>query len=82
MFDWDYDKMVCDLGLPVLFVDGPHKRFGKSLPADQLYMENTAGITQLVNDMLRKGKQRIGFIGDYEYCQSFLNGIPLSAALC
>ncbi len=71
MFDWAYDEMVCGLGLPVLFVDGPHKRYGNSLPADQLYMENALGITKLVNDMLRKGKQRIGFIGDYEHCQSF-----------
>lgn len=71
MFDWSYGKMVCELGLPVLFIDGPHKRSGDSLPADQLYMENTVGITKLVNDMLDKGKRRIGFIGDYEHCQSF-----------
>ncbi len=71
LFEWDYCEMVCRLGLPVLFVDGPHKREGLSLPADQLYMENTMGITKLVNDMLRKGKRRIGFIGDYEHCQSF-----------
>ncbi len=71
MFDWAYDEMVCALGLPVLFVDGPHKRYGNSLPADQLYMENALGITKLVNEMLRKGRRRIGFIGDYEHCQSF-----------
>lgn len=71
MFDRAYDEMVCGLGLPVLFVDGPNKRSGDSLPADQLYMDNTAGITKLVNDLLRKGKQKIGFIGDYEHCQSF-----------
>ena len=71
MFDWAYGEMVCGLGLPVLFVDGPNKRYGNSLPADQLYMENTLGITKLVNDMLRKGKKRIGFIGDHEHCQSF-----------
>ena len=71
MFDWIYDEMICGLGLPVLFVDGPHKRYGNSLPADQLYMENTLGITRLINDMLRKGTKRIGFIGDYEHCQSF-----------
>lgn len=71
LFDWDYGEMVCGLGLPTLFVDGPHKRAGNSLPADQLYMENTMGITRLVNDMLQKGKRRIGFIGNYEHCQSF-----------
>ena len=94
MFDWDYDKMVCDLGMPVLFVDGPHKRFGNSLPADQLYMENTSGITKLVNHMLRKGKQKIGFIGNYEHCQSFyerytafrcamlMAGVPVDERFC
>lgn len=71
MFDWSYDEMLCRLGLPLLFMDGPHKGEGNSLPADQLYMENMTGITRLVNDMLRKGKKRIGFIGDYEHCQSF-----------
>lgn len=71
MFDLEYDKMLCQLGLPTLFVDTPNKITGNSLPSDQLYMENTVGITRLVNEMLRKGKRRIGFLGDYEHCQSF-----------
>ena len=71
MFDWRYDEMVCDLGLPVLFVDGPAKLAGESLPADQLYMDNTSEIVRFVNEMLRQGKRRIGFIGNYEHCQSF-----------
>ena len=71
MFDRAYDEMICALGLPVLFVDGPNKRDGIDLPADQLYMENTNAITRFVNDMLVRGKQRVGFIGDYEHCQSF-----------
>lgn len=71
MFDYSYNEMLCTLGLPVLFVDGPNKRFGNSLPADQLYMDNITGITKFVNEMLRKGKRKIGFIGDYEHCQSF-----------
>ena len=71
MFDWDYDDMICDLGIPTLFIDGPCKRDGRSLPADQLYMENTVGITKLVSDMIKAGKKRIGFIGNYEHCESF-----------
>ena len=71
MFNRAYDEMICDLGLPILFIDGPVKRFGESLPADQLYMDNTTEITRFVYDMLKRGKQRIGFIGDYEHCQSF-----------
>jgi len=71
MFDRAYDEMICSLGLPVLFVDGPNKRDGFDLPADQLYMENTTAVTRFVSDMLERGRRRIGFIGDYEHCQSF-----------
>lgn len=71
MFDRAYDEMVCALGLPVLFVDGPSKYDGYSLSADQLYMDSTTGMTTLVNTMLAKGVRRIGFIGDHLYCQSF-----------
>ena len=71
MFDRDYDEMICALDLPVLFVDGPNKRDGIDLPADQLYMDNTTAITWFVKDMLSRGKRKIGFIGDYEHCQSF-----------
>ena len=71
MFNRSYDEMVCELGLPTLFVDGPVKREGLSLPSDQLYMDNTVGITRFVNDMLAAGQRRIGFVGDYNHCQSF-----------
>lgn len=94
MLDRDYDEMICGLGLPVLFVDGPSTRLGNPLPADQLYMDNTSGITTIVNDMLARGKQKIGFIGDYEHCQSFYEryaafrlamlfaGVPVEEKFC
>ena len=71
MFDRSYDEMVCALGLPVLFVDGPDKSSGISLPCDQLYMDNTDAVTEFVNGMLDRGFRRIGFIGNWEHCQSF-----------
>ena len=94
MFDRDYDEMLCALGLPALFVDGPHKRGGIDLPSDQLYMDNTTAITRFVNDMLARGKRKIGFIGDYEHCQSFyeryaafrcamlMAGVPVDERFC
>ncbi len=94
MFDRAYDEMVCGLELPVLFVDGPNKRFGDSLPADQLYMDSSTGITKLIHELLQKGKRKIGFIGDYEHCQSFferyaafrsamtLAGVPVDERFC
>ena len=71
MFHKEYDQMVCGLGLPVLFIDSPTNADGFPLPADHLYMDNTAGITQLVNKMLAQGKKRIGFVGNFNHCQSF-----------
>ena len=71
MFNRAYDEMLCELEVPILFVDGPAKCDGVALPADQLYMDNTAEITRFVNDMLSKGQRRIGFVGDYRHCQSF-----------
>ena len=71
MFDRPYGEMICELGIPVLFVDGPVKKDGVSLPCDQLYMDNTTEITRFVNGMLAAGQRRIGFIGNYNHCQSF-----------
>ncbi len=71
MFDYAYDEMLCSLGLPLLFVDGPIKRFGRKLSADQLYMDNTSEVVLFVHEMLERGCKRLGFIGDYEHCQSF-----------
>lgn len=94
MFNFAYDEMVCELGIPTLFVDGPTKRSGDSLPADQLYMDNSTEITRFVNDMLSMGKRRIGFIGDYNHCQSFyeryvafrsamtMAGVPVDERFC
>ena len=72
MFDWDYDMMLCELGLPILFVDGPVGKEGRSLPADQLYMDNRTEISKLINMLLKQGVTKIGFLGDYEHCQSFM----------
>ena len=71
LFDWDYGNMLCSLGIPILFVDGPAKVGGRSLPADQLYMDNTAAVSNFVRDMLAKGLTRIGFVGEHLHCQSF-----------
>ena len=94
IFDRAYGEMLCSLGLPVLFVDGPNKRDGISLPADQLYMDNTTAVTRFVNDMLARGIHRIGFIGNYDHCQSLFErytafryamlmaGVPVDERFC
>ncbi|MBR6233171.1 MAG: LacI family DNA-binding transcriptional regulator [Erysipelotrichaceae bacterium] len=71
MFDYEYDKMLCELGVPILFVDGPCKKKGRSLPADQLYMENISPVMSFVEQMLERGYTKFGFIGNPYHCQSF-----------
>lgn len=71
MFDRDYDEMLCGLDIPILFIDGPAIIDGHSLPADQIYMDNRIALTQFLHDMHEQGITKIGFIGDYEHCESF-----------
>ena len=71
MFDRDYCSMLTSLGTPLLFVDSPVYARTEPLKADHLYMDNQSNIQSLVREMIRRGKKRIGFIGDISYCQSF-----------
>ena len=57
-------------------------------------MENTNEITRFVNEMLQKGLTQIGFIGNYNHCQSFyerytafrcamlMAGVPVEEKYC
>lgn len=94
IFDFKYCKMLCDLHIPILLVDGPSASFGKKLNADMLLMNNTAGIFEFISDMKRRGIQRIGFIGQATHCRSFferylafrnamfLNSLPVNEEDC
>lgn len=71
VFDPRYCDMISELGIPVLFVDGPARKNERSVNGDQLLMDNYTEITHFVNLMIERGLTKIGFIGDYEHCQSF-----------
>lgn len=94
LFNYEYCKMLCDLDIPVLFVDTPVIGNREPLPADCLYMNNQSHICTLINEMVSRGKSKIGFVGDYMHCQSFyerymgyvnalfLAGIPYQEKYC
>ena len=94
MFNRAYDEMVCGLGIPTLFVDGPAQHDGWALPSDLLLMENRTQVTKLVCDMLAQGRKRIGFIGNWLHCESFyerysafrlamlMSGVEVEPQLC
>ncbi|MCI5511078.1 MAG: LacI family DNA-binding transcriptional regulator [Eubacterium sp.] len=71
LFDHEYAKSICDLGMPVLFIDSPIPVPDEPLEADKLYMDNCSNIFLFVKEMVRRGKTKIGFIGEYLHCYSF-----------
>ncbi len=89
MFNRNYCSMLCSLNTPVLFVDSPVYSLAEPLKADHLYMDNQSNIHRFVREMVRRGKRRIGFIGEIMYCQSFFerymgyrNAMYLSGLTC
>ena len=71
VFDYDYAQMLCDLDIPLLFVDTPVMDMRPPLKADRLYMENRIEVQNAVAHMVQRGKKRISFAGDKNHCQSF-----------
>jgi len=72
MFHPGYSRMTCGLDIPVLFVYSPVIGQDEPLKADCLYMDNQTNIFLFIKEMLRRGKSRIGFVGEYFHCQSFM----------
>ena len=94
MFNYEYDKMICSLGLPVLLIDAPAPCFQEPLEADILLMDNQSNIYLFIQEMIRRGKTDIAFIGKHLHCQSFferytayrqalhLSGLPCPGEYC
>lgn len=89
-----YCNMLCELNLPVLFVDSPAVGLRGAIRADCIYPDNQAAVCEIVREMVRRGKRRIGFVGEYMHCQSFferymgyrnamyLSGLPCGEEYC
>lgn len=71
VFNLPYSRMLCNLEVPLLFVDSPVTALDEPLKADCLYMENQSNILLFIKKMARRGKTKIGFVGEYMHCQSF-----------
>ena len=57
VFDYDYAQMLCDLDVPLLFVDTPVMDMRPPLKADRLYMENRIEVQNAVAHMVQRGKK-------------------------
>lgn len=94
LFDRDYLKMLCGLGLPSIFVDAYAGADTALLEYDMISMENIASTIALTEHVISAGAKRVGFVGDADHCNSFherwvgfcsaisSRGIPLDKELC
>ncbi len=71
LFDREYIEMICSLKLPTIFVDGYPRARESLINCDFISMENITSETILVSRMIEHGAKKIGFVGDYEHCNSF-----------
>ena len=94
IFDHEYSHRICGQGIPTLFIDTPADGFDRLLEADRLYMDNQTEIYRFISEMTRRGRTRIGFIGEFLHCQSFYErymafrgamftlGLPIDERFC
>ena len=71
-FNYDYAKMICNLDIPVLFVDHP-VLMGRPLPADRLLMNNQDEIFAFVREMKNVAKQASDLSASSCIANLFLN---------
>lgn len=94
LFDQNYLKVLCELGLPSIFVDANAGANTSLLEYDMISMENVASTIALTEHVISVGAKWIGFVGDADHCNSFHErwmgfcsalenaGIPLDKGLC
>lgn len=94
LFDRDYTQLVCDLGLPTLFIDSYAGTPSELLRCDLVTMENYASSIALTQRQIQAGAQQLGFVGDISHCSSFRErwngfrfaledaGLPLRQEFC
>ena len=71
MFNSSYNKLICNLNLPTLFIDSSVSNGDFELDADVLLMENYHSVYNITKTLINNNITNIGFIGDINHCQSF-----------
>lgn len=71
LFDQPYAEMLCESGIPTLFVDTPVRRGTVPLKSDVLLMDNATAIGEFISRAADRGMKKIGFVGEAFHCRSF-----------
>ena len=72
MFHPDYSRLICSLGIPVLFIDAGVGFYSMNLNCALLLMENRASTLHMLTSLCRRHHlTSMGFVGDRDHCISF-----------
>lgn len=72
LFHPDYSKLLCSLGIPVLFIDSCVDFYSLNLGCSLLLMENRNSTRRMLTTLCRThGLTSMGFVGDLDHCISF-----------
>ena len=71
LFSETYSRFLCSKQIPLLFVDTVVNRHDLDLPSDLIYMENKVSTYNMLKSLITGGVSKIGFVGDFNHCNSF-----------
>lgn len=72
IFHPGYSRLLCSLGIPVLFIDACPEFYSLKLPCSLLMMENRSSACQMLTALCQKHRlASMGFVGDPSHCLSF-----------
>ncbi|MBD5460040.1 MAG: LacI family transcriptional regulator [Lachnospiraceae bacterium] len=86
MFHPEYSRLICSLGIPVLFIDACVHFRSLRPRSDLLLMENRSSVHKMLTAVYEKHPfSTMGFVGDIDHCLSFrerYEGFLLAAVSC
>lgn len=71
LFDKNYTQLICNLGVPTLFIDCTAEILSPEFNADVLLMENEHSVYMITKKLIENGYTTFGFVGDIKHCRSF-----------
>lgn len=72
LFHPEYSRLLCTLGIPVLFIDACTDFYSLNLGCTLLMMENRNSTCRMLSALCREySLTSMGFVGDFRHCISF-----------
>ena len=71
-FSAPFAEMIINLGVPVVFLDGPTYMNIESKNFDMVMQDNYKTISTIVRKLYSRGIESFGFVGDINHCLSFM----------